>query len=53
MASSLDPDTSPVESETPSERTGIREMMRNWRPAQTMARAAAERMTALADVCKV
>ena len=51
VASSLDPDTSPVESETPSERTGILEMSKNWSIAQAMARAAAPRMTVLAVVC--
>lgn len=49
VASSLDPLTRPVESEMPSERTGMRVIRRNWRRAQAMPTRAAEMMMAVAD----
>ena len=50
VASSLEPLTKPVESEMPSERTGMREMSTNWKRAQTMASTAADMMMAVAVV---
>jgi len=50
VASSLEPLTRPVESETPSDLTGMREITRNWTRAQTMPRTAADIMMAVAVV---
>lgn len=47
------PETRPVESEMPSDLTGIREMRRNWRRAHAMATRAAVMMMAVADACHV
>ena len=49
MASSLEPVTRPVESEIPSDFTGMREIRRNWASAQTIPRMAAVMMIAVAE----